>query len=505
MLVVGLVACALIALAGSAAATPKRYVLRHPKHEHCRKHYKRRVVRVKRRVHGHTKKVRETVCVRIFSKPVPKPAPAAVAVPAPVPPVPTFSPAPATTPSADGGSSREPGHVRRPAASPKCTSTFTGATSESWDVAANWSDGVPSGFASYGCVAAEYPGTVVFGSDGASMEIGGVSAENDEGLALQGGGLTLSNPEQPSLIDDIKPGAGALTLGEGVLLELTGASGEIGEASLNGPGTIEIPHGAFLRTGDCAEWEGRRETKCVEGAPSPSHAGLQVENRGTILGAGIALCRDGAPKPARLENEGSLRLKGSGSFDGGPGCSEGGAVVNGENGRIGIAQLDGKGCDVRVRLASLANQGSVRIGSCFTPESAEVHRAILEIGSSLSEAGSIFDGGIVRIQGNYAPGTGSNLTVGVKQTYPAGSLETNFGKIEVSGNATLAGELNIETAPKLDPAVGQTFQIVSAGSLSGEFVLGEHCLVAEPGNGFKVNYEPSSGTVTLEVAQVPGC
>lgn len=46
-----------------AQATTKQYVLKHPKHEHCRAHYTRKVERVKKREHGRTVKVRQTVCV----------------------------------------------------------------------------------------------------------------------------------------------------------------------------------------------------------------------------------------------------------------------------------------------------------------------------------------------------------------------------------------------------------------------------------------------------------
>jgi hypothetical protein len=82
----------LAALAFPALAEGKSYVLHHPKHEHCRVHYWKRVEHVK--VHGH--RVKRTLCVYIAPKAkapaieeiviVPEPAIAAPA-PAPVPPV----------------------------------------------------------------------------------------------------------------------------------------------------------------------------------------------------------------------------------------------------------------------------------------------------------------------------------------------------------------------------------------------------------------------------------
>src|SRR5205085_5348190 len=125
---------------------------------------------------------------------------------------------------------REP----KPAREPKlidaiCTTTFTGAEDNTWGTAANWTGGVPSGFSSYGCIPSEYPNTVNFSTNAATpTELGGVAAENADGLTLQGGHLTLTNPEQHSLINNVRPGGTAVTLDGGVILDLTGTSGQLG-------------------------------------------------------------------------------------------------------------------------------------------------------------------------------------------------------------------------------------------------------------------------------------
>jgi hypothetical protein len=64
---------ALVALSASATAvaSSKEYVLKHPKHEHCRSQYVKKAKTVRRRVHGHTVSVHETVCVSSPSKPSP--------------------------------------------------------------------------------------------------------------------------------------------------------------------------------------------------------------------------------------------------------------------------------------------------------------------------------------------------------------------------------------------------------------------------------------------------
>jgi hypothetical protein len=80
-----------------AQATTKQYVLPHPKREHCRAHYVKKVERVKVREHGRTVKVRETVCVYVAPKKTPvKATTPAATTPAPTTPAPA-SPAPIVT------------------------------------------------------------------------------------------------------------------------------------------------------------------------------------------------------------------------------------------------------------------------------------------------------------------------------------------------------------------------------------------------------------------------
>jgi hypothetical protein len=59
------VSVVLAAAATPAQATTKQYVLKHPKHEHCRAHYIKRTETVKKREHDRTVKVRETLCIYV--------------------------------------------------------------------------------------------------------------------------------------------------------------------------------------------------------------------------------------------------------------------------------------------------------------------------------------------------------------------------------------------------------------------------------------------------------
>jgi hypothetical protein len=482
-------ACALtVAASSSWASAPSRYILRHPKREHCKRHYARRVVTIKKRVHGHTRKVRVTVCVRVH-RIIPKPV-----VPQPQPvlaPIEPYLPPPA------------PEHRRtRPPPPLPCTTTFTGATDSTWDTTGNWTAGVPSGPSSYGCVLAEYPSTVTFSTTTPS-EIGGVMAANPGGIALADGHLTLSDALEPSLIENVRPGEAGVTLEKGVVLQLTGDTGELGGNVWSGPGTLEFPRGSIVRTGDCESWTGKNEGICIGGTPTPGDNGLRVKNFGTIFGAGISLCRNEATTPASLENQGFIHLKSTGGFAGAPSCGEVGSVLNGTKGTLGIAQLDGSGCDMEISIASLINEGLINIGACYEPE---VHRSRTEIGSSFSNSGEIIDRAIIDIHGDFTPLHSSDLILGASDLFPPHTPEPNYGIVRVSGDAVLAGELNIEAAHAY-PKPGQTYTILEVdGSLSGEFTLGSRCIPAQPGHGYNVNYKfGSKGTVSLEAATVAGC
>jgi hypothetical protein len=97
-LMIGLMACAFVVATTAWASAPESYVLNHPKPEHCKAHYVKRVVTGKKRIHGTTKKVRETVCVHIPKPKVSVPPAQESMSPVPTPPTPVPIPAPVPTP-----------------------------------------------------------------------------------------------------------------------------------------------------------------------------------------------------------------------------------------------------------------------------------------------------------------------------------------------------------------------------------------------------------------------
>jgi hypothetical protein len=92
------------ALGGTAIAA-KQYVLKHPKHEHCKAHYIKKSEKIKKHERGRTVKVNETLCVYVTPKKssikpaptVPDPTIAAPSTPVSTPiasPMPTPAPTP---------------------------------------------------------------------------------------------------------------------------------------------------------------------------------------------------------------------------------------------------------------------------------------------------------------------------------------------------------------------------------------------------------------------------
>jgi hypothetical protein len=91
-------------------------------------------------------------------------------------------------------------------------------------------------------------------------------------------------------------------------------------------------------------------------------------------------------------------------------------------------------------------------------------------------------------------------TLGVSLSGP--DLGSGYAQLQVSGNATLAGELEITLTGGFEPQVGESFVILTFGSRSGEFaqIAGTG---AGPGKMFRVEYNSNNVTLMVE-ALAPG-
>ena len=74
--------------------------------------------------------------------------------------------------------------------------------------------------------------------------------------------------------------------------------------------------------------------------------------------------------------------------------------------------------------------------------------------------------GALDIIGNYQQKSGGSLDIALGGTGPG-----QFGQLDVSGSASLAGALNLSPANGFTPSIGNQFQILSYSSRSGTFSL----------------------------------
>jgi hypothetical protein len=107
--------------------------------------------------------------------------------------------------------------------------------------------------------------------------------------------------------------------------------------------------------------------------------------------------------------------------------------------------------------------------------------------------------GTLRNTGNYTetPATGGSpvLTIGIEA---AGSTPgTDFGKLAVSGVATLGGKLTIVPAAGYTPTLGDTFTVLTASSLTGIFKTIAGAKIGATGLYFAVSYTAKSVVITV--------
>ncbi|MEO8132489.1 MAG: hypothetical protein ABI831_00710 [Betaproteobacteria bacterium] len=118
----------------------------------------------------------------------------------------------------------------------------------------------------------------------------------------------------------------------------------------------------------------------------------------------------------------------------------------------------------------------------------------------VGQGGSIFPGnstGIFTVEGSYLQESGSTTSVEIGGTEPG----TGHDQIDVSGAAALNGSLRVRLVNGFTPAVGQTFRIVKAASISGAYAS-----LSPPSQAGVAMSSDASGvilTVTSVVAGAP--
>lgn len=123
-------------------------------------------------------------------------------------------------------------------------------------------------------------------------------------------------------------------------------------------------------------------------------------------------------------------------------------VVNGEFGSIRVSDdgvLDTGYSQNGIELGSLTNNGSVWAG--------------------VEPAGGYWR--TLNVIGDFVQGSSGSLVFVVAG--PTGAVPVEFGSMDVSGVATLGGEVSVERVGGFDPVVGESYPVLSYGSHVGDF------------------------------------
>jgi T5SS/PEP-CTERM-associated repeat protein len=240
-------------------------------------------------------------------------------------------------------------------------------------------------------------------------------------------------------------------------------------AGVDGAATVKITNGGTLDTGDGAI------------ASSPISSGdVLVSDAGSLWNVNsFALYVGGIPLDTGFTQGGPATL----------------TVANG--GLVLVAQL----IDV-ARLGKIVlSGGAVGVGTNANPAANTLRVAAdgLLIGYArvqgqviVAPGGKILPGnspGILTIDGDYTQEAGSTFYAELGGSDPG----TGYDQVQVSGAATLAGNLQVRLTNGFTPTVGQTFRIVTAGSISGAFSS-----ILEPSQvGISVASDATGVTVTV--------
>ncbi len=257
-------------------------------------------------------------------------------------------------------------------------------------------------------------------------------------------------------------------------------------SSLNGAFLIAAGAGVDLTGGAQPTWSGRL---------TGFGAGTLGFNSGTIFASGLILdCAPGLFQwtggtfSGPVTNANSMDISGgavNGNFFNAGVVRQLGSSVLGLNSSPGALFRNLPGATYEFQ-----GDGSVSVVGCCSPITFENDGLLRKTGGTNSSAistafnnqgGSIeVDSGVLSVSGSYAQGGGA-LTVLL-----GGTNAGQYGRLSLTGGASLGGALNVRLANGYVPASGAQFQVLACGSLSGAFTATKvpaGMSVAYSGNG----------------------
>ncbi|MCH7226875.1 sulfatase-like hydrolase/transferase [Haloferula sp. A504] len=105
----------------------------------------------------------------------------------------------------------------------------------------------------------------------------------------------------------------------------------------------------------------------------------------------------------------------------------------------------------------------------------------------------------LQITGDYRESTGATLELTL-----AGSEAENHSQLLIAGSATLAGSLAVTVDPGFTPARGDSFTILTAGSLTGTYNHPEQRVTGSDGTLFDITYTGTTVTLTADATTAQG-
>jgi hypothetical protein len=293
-----------------------------------------------------------------------------------------------------------------------------------------------------------------------------------------------------------RSGPGTLTAGSadltngrfdgGGLTRITGAT------TIGGSGPTVIRGGATLRTEGATAWQwGIVELGAAGEGGTWENAGTLTIDSSRVSSEGVALgLRDGGGSGVLRNIAGATiaRKAPVGEFTV-AGHIENAGTIDVQAGSIGKPGDAG----------TIAQSG----GATHVASGATLDLPLSMSGGVLSGAGAVRDvrnsGGTVApgdptgaltVSGNYTQGSG-----GTFEAQLAGATAGAFGRLAVTGAASLAGTVKIVRAPAFSPALADTFKVLQSGSRSGEFASLAGDTTAPGGLVFGATYQSDGATL----------
>jgi hypothetical protein len=318
-----------------------------------------------------------------------------------------------------------------------------------------------------------------------SLTIGGASAINAT-LTIAGATVSITDRvtvQNLELDSGTLTGAGAVTITE----SFTWTGG-----TMSGPVSTNLAAGSTFTISGAADKVLDGWTLNLAGTTTWSDGGnLMLADNAVInnqSGALFSILNDqGIQGNGLFNNAGTLvKTTGTGTttFAAGIAISNNGGMVDVESGTLSVAgdYTQNSGGTVLAAGATLAAGGTVNILAGMLSGSGTVSGDVVN-------SGHIDPLGILTIQGNCTQTAQGTLNIEIGGT----TAGTDYGKLVVTGLATLDGTLNVELTNGYMPNVGDSFQVLIFGSRSGDFAT-ENGLNIGGGLRLDPQYDASSLT-----------